>query len=414
MSILQYFKKQEKSSSFSKDSLPDPTGPLSENVLSKAIVEANEKVTKLLEKPIKSARGPYHTFTPAQKLTIGKRAAEHGTTAAMRFFAKKYPDLPLKETTVRRLKNMYQSQVRQQRSDISSPESFQAKKTGRPLLIGEDLDKQVRDYVGYLRSTGAVINTAVVIASAKGIIMYKDPNLLARINLTKGWAKYLLHRMGYVKRKATSKAKVTVKNFEELKEQFLLEINHVIVMDEILANLVINFDQTGLHFVPVSEWTMEAEGTKRVEVAGKDDKKQLTAVLGGSMAGEFLPPQLIYQGKTSRCLPSVEFPDDWHISYSINHWSNEGTMKEYVEHIPLPYINGKRKSLNLASNFPALVLFDNFKAQCTSGIFTLLDQNSINVVLIPPNCTDHLQPLDISVNKAVKDHLRGQFQSWYA
>ena len=43
-----------------------------------------------------------------------------------------------------------------------------------------------------------------------------------------------------------------------------------------------------------------------------------------------------------------------------------------------------------------------------------MDQNNINVVLILPNCTDHLQPLDISVNKAVKDKLCGLFQPWYA
>ena len=78
---------------------------------------------EMLEKP--SAGGPYHTLTPAQRLTVGKRAAEHGTTAAILYFAKKYPDLPLKETTVRRLKNMYQSQIWKQRCDISSPEDFQ-------------------------------------------------------------------------------------------------------------------------------------------------------------------------------------------------------------------------------------------------------------------------------------------------
>ena len=38
---------------------------------------------------------------------------------------------------------------------------------------------------------------------------------------------------------------------------------------------------------------------------------------------------------------------------------------------------------------------------------------TINVVLIPPNCTDRLQPLDISVNKAAKEYLLRQFQSWY-
>ena len=89
-------------------------------------------------------------------------------------------------------------------------------------------------------------------------------------------------------------------------------------------------------------------------------------------------------------------------------------MKEYINNILLPYIKEKRRSLNLAYDYPALVLFDNFKAQCTPGFLSILDQNNINVMLIPPNCTDRLQPLDVSVNKAVKNQLRSQFQSWYA
>ena len=93
--------------------------------------------------------------------------------------------------------------------------------------------------------------------------------------------------MGYVKRKATSKAKFTVGNFAEIKTAFLLEVKHVISMDEIPAELVINFDQTGLNIVPTSDWTMEVVGAKTVEIAGKNDKKQLTAVLGGSVVGIF-------------------------------------------------------------------------------------------------------------------------------
>lgn len=81
--------KQEKTTSPSGDNLPDPTGPLSEKILSKAIVTANQIVTEVLEKQGgKSVRGHYHTSTPAQKLSVGKRAAEHGTTAAMWLFAK--------------------------------------------------------------------------------------------------------------------------------------------------------------------------------------------------------------------------------------------------------------------------------------------------------------------------------------
>ena len=51
--------------------------------------------------------------------------------------------------------------------------------------------------------------------------------------------------------------------------------------------LIINWDQTGINYVPVSSWTMEVEGSKRVELVGKDDKRQITAVFAGSMVGDF-------------------------------------------------------------------------------------------------------------------------------
>ena len=368
----------------------------------------------------KPCRGPYQTLTDAQKLMIARRAAEYGTTAAIRYFASEYrrkAELPpLKETSVRRLRDLYKGQLCVE-GDIPSVEDFArftTKKNGRPLKIGEDLDQQVRDYIQYLRSTGTSINITVVIASAEGILMHENADMLSRVDLNKGWAQYLLHRMGYVKRKATTKAKVTVENFAAVKEDYLLEIKQVITMDEIPADLIINFDQTGLNIVPSSDWTMEAKGAKRVEAVGKDDKRQLTAVLAGSLTGDLLPPQIIYQGKTPRCLPKHSFPEKWHITYSINHWSNEDTMKEYVDNVLLQYITEKRQSLGLAIDCPALVIFDNFKAQCTSAFLTQLDQNNINVVLVPPNCTDRLQPLDVSVNKAVKNQLRTEFQSWYA
>ena len=118
MSILKYMKRYSSSSSdqpqSSRDTLPDSSGPLSGKVPSEAIAAANKEVTKVLDKPCKddkSGRGPYLTLTSAQRFTIGKRAAEYGTTAAIRYFMKKYPELPLKETTVWRLKNLYHSQL---------------------------------------------------------------------------------------------------------------------------------------------------------------------------------------------------------------------------------------------------------------------------------------------------------------
>ena len=114
--------------------------------------------------------------------------------------------------------------------------------------------------------------------------------------------------MGFVKHRATTKSKVLVSDFDDLKKQFLFDIKAFTEMEEIPEDLVINWDHTGLHYVPVSSWTMAKEGSKRVEIAGLDDKKQLMAVFAGTLSGEVLPPQIIYKGKTPKCLPSVEFP----------------------------------------------------------------------------------------------------------
>ena len=219
--------------------------------------------------------------------------------------------------------------------------------------------------------------------------------------------------MGFVKRRVTTKAKVSVNVFEEYKVQFLFDAKAIIEMEDIPDSLIINWDHTGIHYVPVGAWTMEKEGSKRVEITGMDDKRQITAVLAITMSGHYLPPQIIYQGKTRKCLPVVKFPSNWHATFTENHWANELTTLQYIDAILLPYVKQKRQELKLP-NHPCLVIFDRFKAQCTSTILEVLEENNIFVSLIPAHCTDRLQPLDISVNCSVKQFLRTQFHEWYA
>ena len=64
--------------------------------------------------------------------------------------------------------------------------------------------------------------------------------------MSKGWAKCLLKRIGFVKRKANTAPKGNVENFDLLKEEFLLEVKNVVYMDEIPEDLIVNFHQRTL------------------------------------------------------------------------------------------------------------------------------------------------------------------------
>ena len=80
----------------------------------------------------------------------------------------------------------------------------------------------------------------------------------------------------------------------------------------------------------------------------------------------------------------------------------------------IPYVTSTRKNLQLSDTFPALMLFDHFKAQLTECVLDILDFHNIFVIDVPTNCTDRLQPLDVSVNMSIKHHFKKSFQELYA
>ena len=413
MSILSYF---------DRAGLPDPKGPLSKEVPVISITEANKEVLKAInnEKSISKKRGSYNKVTPELKAKIARHAVENGNSSAARKFSKTL-DKDLNESTVRSWVTQYKKELSRKRQlgeTVPAVQVLPPAKRGRPLLIGDQLDSQVKAYIRCIRESGGVITSAIAVAAGTAIVRKHDPKLLAEcgghIILTKHWAKSLLYRMQFVKRRSCSTKKIMVQNFEELKDLFLKDIRVIVKMEDIPQEMILNWDHTAVSIVPGSSWTIEMRGKKRVEITGLDDKRQITAVVCGTLSGETLPLQLIYQGKTSACLPKVIFPADWHITCTPNHWSNEEKTSEYLKFIRLPYIQAKRKELGLPDTFPALAIFDVFKGQTTDAIYKLLEENNIYIVSIPANCTDRLQPMDLSVNKSIKDFMKTQFNNWYS
>lgn len=354
---------------------------------------------------------------------MGRYASEHGTAAAVRKY--KTADKPVNESTIRGFKNSYEKELKTRTKQAINSEdsvlpviSLPAKTLGRPLLLGKDLDSKVQDYIRTLRAAGGVINHHICVATARGIIQGHNRMLLAEngghIELSRGWALSLMERMHFVKRRGCSKCKMDVVDLKGRTETYLSQVQACVEMESIPDYLVINWDQTGIHLIPSSSWTMEKEGTRRVEIEGFGSKSQITAVFGATLSGDFLPVQVVYAGKTVRCHPKFTYPDNWHITHSANHWSNSTTMDDYLTKIIIPYVKSVKEAHNLRSDQTCLLIFDVFKGQMTPEFLSKLLDNNFLYVLVPPNCTDLLQPLDLSVNKSAKDQLRGSFQDWYA
>lgn len=75
-------------------------------------------------------------------------------------------------------------------------------------------------YVLSLRQAGGIINTRVVVAAGKGIVEANDCGQLMEnggtMNLGQSWAKSLLIRMNFIKRKVSTSQKVPPADLETI------------------------------------------------------------------------------------------------------------------------------------------------------------------------------------------------------
>ena len=219
MSILAYFSPAGR--------LPDPNGLLSKNIPSPSIAAANKALLKAGIKASSTSddltpdegavedrddttskkRGTYNKVTPEMKAKIAKEAIAIGNSTAARKNSKKL-GMVLNESSVHSWVATYKKELSKKRKsgEELDVDILPLKKRGRPLLLGELLDSQVKAYIRCVRESGGVITSSIVVAAADEAIVKKhNPKLFVdhggHLTLTKSWAKSLLHRMQFVQRK---------------------------------------------------------------------------------------------------------------------------------------------------------------------------------------------------------------------
>ena len=72
-------------------------------------------------------------------------------------------------------------------------EELPEKHRGRPLLLGEEMEREVQRFIKTSRELGTAISSEVVMGITTGVVASHDANLLAEngghIHITKDWAK---------------------------------------------------------------------------------------------------------------------------------------------------------------------------------------------------------------------------------
>ncbi len=178
-------------------------------------------------------------------------------------------------------------------------------------------------------------------------------------------------------------------------------------------------DQTGVHLVSASSFTYEMVGSRDVAIVGAEDKRQITACVAASLRGDLLPLQLIFQGKTARCLPpstAASTAARVDITCSDNHWSTQETMQRWITHVLLPHAERMISMHDLNANAHVLLLLDCWAVHKSAEFRDWLQKQHphIHLVFVPANCTSKLQLADVALQRPFKSSITQSFNHWAA
>ena len=129
-----------------------------------------------------------------------------------------------------------------------------SQKRSRPVLLGSSVDAMVQNNLEKVRDEGGVVSARIAMAAARGILLSCDKTILAEfgghVQLNRHWAYTLLKCMKFVQRKVTTaKSKHAPVDFAALTKAFLADMVATVTMEEIPAELIVNWDQTGIKIV---------------------------------------------------------------------------------------------------------------------------------------------------------------------
>ena len=165
-------------------------------------------------------------------------------------------------------------------------------------------------------------------------------------------------------------------------------------------------DETPVYFDMVPSKTVDVKGKKTIKVRTTgSEKRHITVVLACMSSGEFLPPMIIFKGKTDRTIRNLRVPEGYVVATQSKAWMDEVLMLRWIKEIWIPHVmkKGGRESI---------LCLDSFRAHLTDEVISEFRTQRIHKAVIPGGCTSILQPLDVSLNKPFKAILRSLWQQY--
>lgn len=186
-------------------------------------------------------------------------------------------------------------------------------------------------------------------------------------------------------------------------QKFFNNLNYLCDLRKYQNKYIFNMDES---------WVTYDEHSKGFKVVTKEkdipfkkygeSQKHFTVVVCISKSGSHLPIRYICPYKTEDLQQLSKYNlDEVDTIFNESGWMNKSMLNSWGENVFLKYINLKRNK-----NIPVLLLLDGHSSRNNKEFGNLMRSENVDILTFPSNCTNKLQPLDLSIYGIYKRQLR--------
>ena len=230
--------------------------------------------------------------------------------------------------------------------------------------------------------------------------------VLQDFNISNSWLKRFRERYRLVSRRHTTSHKYP-DDFAAIAQGYILEVQRKISQHQIKLNCIVNLDQVPRYFETEKSLTICPKGTKEVlHLKGSTSHKRMTFTPAITASGKIIVLHLLYTNYVNA--PKVASPCI--VDVNKTGMFNAKTTKRMVEVIVARCrpIDDSRSSI--------LILLDSYGTHLkfVRDFGAIYEKRGVHFIIIPPNMTGLLQPLDVGVNRSFQQYFNDRVTEYQA
>ena len=175
-------------------------------------------------------------------------------------------------------------------------------------------------------------------------------------------------------------------------------------MENIPPENTINSDETNMSDDPGRRLVIVKRGIKHAEQILDSSKTSVSVMMAATGDGKLLPPYVLYRSEHLWDTWMVGGPPGTRFNRNKSGWFDLSTFEDWFLSIALPYFKKQTG--------PCVMIGDNLSSHISLNVIQQCQQHDISFVLLPPNSTHILQPLDVSFFKPLKSAWRNVLLEW--